>query len=199
MREYINIISESSHRENLLRWFGNSVIVDANGEPKRVFHGTSHNIDKFEKGKRGAGSRESGIGYWFTSNTKASSSFANFATSVDGSGPNTTPVYLRIEKPLYLDDYDDLRDLVDNYTVFNKPNYKVGGRQIRMMGDVVDYDRMMGDLKKKYDGIIISNTLTDSPDGITPIDQIIVFDRNQIKSAISNTKFTNSDYISEEQ
>lgn len=166
------------------RWFGDSKVVDAQGKPLVVYHGTGADIDSFRKGN-GAGSRESRIGFWFTENRDAAGEFADFAAR--GSGANVTPVYLRMENPLEVENYNQIRDLIDGFTDFEKPDYIVGGRQIRMTGDNVRHAELVADLRAKgHDGIVLRNTLTDSPDGVTPITQYVVFEPTQIKSATGN-------------
>lgn len=149
-----------------------------------AFHGTNVDFSTFELNKNGpggSGSRESPIGFWFTNNPKTASDFADWAARGQP-GARVLPVILTINHPLYLS-YDELKDLVDEFTVFAKPDYIVGGRQIRMTNDKIDYAGLVNSLKEKgYDGIIINNTLIDSPDGKTPIDQYVVFDSSQIKN-----------------
>jgi len=163
------------------KWFGNSKIVDADGKPLVVYHGTGADIEKFEKRNTGAGSRESPIGYWFTENPTAASSFADFAAR--GAGANVVPVYISMQNPLYVKSYDEIKDIIDDVTKFSRPNYTMAGRNIRMIQDKIDYDLAVKKLKKKgYDGIVLENTLVDSPDGKTRINQYVVFDKPQAKS-----------------
>jgi hypothetical protein len=168
------------------RWFGDSRVVAENGEPLVVYHGTGGDFDRFERGAgNGAGSRESQIGYWFTDNPDAASDFADFAAR--GSGANIMPVYLKMSNPLEVTNYNEIRDLIDKHTKFTKPGYEVGGRQIRMAFDQVDYGGLLRELRSQgYDGIVLKDTLTDSPDGTTPITQYLAFNAKQIKSAIGN-------------
>jgi hypothetical protein len=84
---------------------------------------------------------------------------------------------------LIVNRYDDIRDLIDRFTTFDKPDYEVAGRQIRMMNDKVDYDAARDWLKSQgYDGIVLPNTMTDSPDQKTPITQYVVLDPRQVRS-----------------
>ena len=47
------------------KWFGDSKVVDKNGEPLIVYHGTTHNFDSFTK-ERGNTENDFGKGYYFT-------------------------------------------------------------------------------------------------------------------------------------
>ena len=59
-------------------WFGKSQVVDANGKPLRVFHGTPDpSFQRLEPGKRpSTGHEAAGIGLWFSSDPAVSSNFA---------------------------------------------------------------------------------------------------------------------------
>jgi hypothetical protein len=88
------------------RWFGDSKVVDANGSPLVVYHGTSKDkdFDKFKAGTRGA---------WFTTNSAEASSYAEENDSgyktVDydpkqgyikkDTSARVMPVYLSIQNP----------------------------------------------------------------------------------------------------
>ena len=61
------------------RWFGRSVVVDGQGQPLRVYHGTAEDITAFHTDGIGSGSREGALGSWFTENPEAASGFADFA------------------------------------------------------------------------------------------------------------------------
>lgn len=106
---------------NFWRWFGDSKVVDGQGRPLVMYHGTSTDVDfnKFKVGKRGA---------WFTSNQEVAS---EYATDNDSQGhkynPDTRrfeavntssrvmPAYLKIESPYQLTNADRQRVNVANY------------------------------------------------------------------------------------
>ena len=68
-------------------WFGDSEVVDANGDPLVVYHGTDAEIDAFDVKKQKAG--RWGKGFYFASSRERAAQY----------GKNVIPVYLRIEKP----------------------------------------------------------------------------------------------------
>lgn len=74
-------------------WFGDSKVVDANGDPRVVYHGTRENITAFDPSK----SRFSG-GMYFSSSKE-------FAKRWAGPNGQVYAVYLKIENPL-LDGFD---------------------------------------------------------------------------------------------
>lgn len=155
----------------------------ATGHTLDAFHGTGADIHAFRlsQSRNGAGSRESPLGLWFTDNPEAASQFADFAAK--GKGANVIPVKLRLQNPWEVLHYDEIRDLVDRFTTFKRPGYELRGRQIRMVDDKVDYDGARNWLRSQgHDGIILRGTLTDSPDGKTPINQYVVLEPSQARS-----------------
>lgn len=81
-------------------WFGASKVVDAKGQPLKVFHGTLRDVQQFDyikpNGVGGAGWGFNRIGFWFDAAPATPSTFA------DGVGGNVMPVYLAIQHPLVL-------------------------------------------------------------------------------------------------
>jgi hypothetical protein len=164
-------------------WFGDSKVVDAHGNPLRVYHGTMDNFDTFARGQGtsygGNGAREGKLGFWFTDNPQVASDFAEWSSR--GYDPAIVmAVYLKIQHPWIVKHYAEIRELVDRHTKFNQP-------PLRMMQDKVDHVSARQELiNHGYDGIILPNTLTDSPDEQTLITQYVALYSNQIKSATGN-------------
>ena len=75
------------------KWFGGSKVVDANGKPLVVYHGTRADITEFD-GKMNGANYQDDAGFFFTSKPKNAS---NYAGKTDGS--NVIPVYLSISNP----------------------------------------------------------------------------------------------------
>jgi hypothetical protein len=84
---------------NLKNWLGNSQVVDENGKPVVLYHGTdAENIDVFDPSRIGS-SKQSALGRGFYAGSKY------YASGYAGEGPNALiPLYTRIETPLYFDD-----------------------------------------------------------------------------------------------
>ena len=72
------------------RWFGNSKVVDENGNPLVVYHGTRKDFNAFDKSKQDL--RDAG--FYFGSSKDANA----YAYSSEGGG-NVIPVYLSISNP----------------------------------------------------------------------------------------------------
>ena len=75
---------------NFKKWFGNSKVVDKNGNPLRMYHGTGSDFIKFEHDKTG------GVGFYFTSDPEEANVYADFRR---GENMNIMPVYLSIQNP----------------------------------------------------------------------------------------------------
>lgn len=86
------------------RWFGDSKVVDGNGEPLMVYHGTSGAFDTFKTGRGGM--------IFAAENQSYAKQY----------GSNVMPVYVRIERLADLDnDPEALRVAIDN---FNESNFR---------------------------------------------------------------------------
>ncbi|MHB8841733.1 MAG: ADP-ribosyltransferase-containing protein, partial [Candidatus Aquicultor sp.] len=129
------------------KWFGDSKVVDENGKPLKVYHGTRAKFSEFDKEKSG------GL-IFFTNGQKAAGVYAK--TSLGRGKKEILPVYLRMENPRTID-------------------YK-------QSGDNSIHEDAEEAESEGYDGLIALN----SDDGRMIIDQYVVFNPNQIKSAIGN-------------
>ena len=87
--------------QNFVAWFGDSKVVDEQGRPLVVYHGTKGNFDTFDAAKQGASDfGASGRGFYFSEDAGTAGAYATLAPS-DGA-PNVMPVYLAISNPLEL-------------------------------------------------------------------------------------------------
>lgn len=77
------------------RWFGNSKVVDSDGKPLVVYHGTA--IPKTAFRREGGGA---GVGAYFTESRAVADEYADMDASVDGDDPITMSVYLSITNPI---------------------------------------------------------------------------------------------------
>jgi hypothetical protein len=73
-------------------WFGNSKVVDENGSPMRLYHGTTADISQFKLSSSGA----LGAGIYLTPDSDFASQYAQSQNA------NILPVYARIENPLVI-------------------------------------------------------------------------------------------------
>lgn len=87
--------TQQQSTEAFKKWFGKSKVVDADGKPLRVFHGTTQHFNAFDPIHIPKGNNENGVGFYFTNRPDWSAMYAG------GEGGNTIAVYLKIQKPIY--------------------------------------------------------------------------------------------------
>ena len=198
------------HSDNFKRWFGNSKIVDENGNPLVVYHGSNANFTIFDKSKIDIDNL--GAGFYFSSEDIANS-YANRRTQERGGKENTYAVYLKMEKPL------DFRNVTHEQAVeANKQEFLSFGfdeaeaqRQAeelldgfiadtKRFNEKTDFAIALPDNKSEgmqrfiknegIDGFIVpGRDKASGKDGVA----YVVFDPHQIKSATNN----NGDFSSE--
>ena len=143
--------------ENFARWFGKSVIVDGEGRPLVLYHGTTGDFDVFNTdGNKYLNGFKTAGAVWLTTRTDEASWAAENLPQMKGKtteGANVMPVYASISKPFITKDWSAY------------PRWAT-----------------MAALKLRgYDGVI------HSPDGtIESASEILAFDSKQIKSSIGN-------------
>ena len=95
-----------SVRDNFARWFGRSPLVNAQGDPLLLYHGTDSDFDAFDKSMSGNNFRADEVGFFFTNDAKQASDYAeNDTIGVNKrQGALVLPVYVALQKPLIVDD-----------------------------------------------------------------------------------------------
>jgi 2'-5' RNA ligase/predicted GNAT family N-acyltransferase len=88
-------------------WFGRSEVINADGTPKMVYHGTGADIDSFQYEFAGLGNDQLGSGFYFTDNESTASGYASDQVGSDRAKPggfqaNVMPVYLSLKKPIHV-------------------------------------------------------------------------------------------------
>lgn len=119
-----HIISAVEREANFRAWFGDSKVVDAEGRPLVVYHGTTADFSAFEPGDgRNGAALGSGVMY-FTADPKDASGYGRETLAdarADGRkiarnympGARVLPVYVRLENPLrYTSDMPTGNELV---------------------------------------------------------------------------------------
>jgi len=161
------------------KFFGDSKVVDENGNPLVVYHGTNEDFDVFDpyaEKKTQGGERLRGTNaIFFSSNPELASAYAgvakstltgqSFAYPADSAyGGNVMPVYLSMQNPMIVDAEGQMYTKVEP---------------------------LIREAKKKgHDGVIFKN-VADQPGAagslqVTTHDAYVVFKPNQIKSATGN-------------
>ena len=152
------------------RWFGDSKVVDENGDPLVVYHGTPMSFDEFNT-----------FPIFFTDDAEAAAGYAHgqYAPPEVDAGPNVMPVYLSMQNPktftakqlhaLIPADEDDVNSI-----------------------EWSDFDNLADELEAEgYDGVIIKG-VADYAGGKgggrqwRAYTQYVAFNPTQIKSATGN-------------
>jgi hypothetical protein len=160
------------------KWFGDwendpenaSKVVDENGEPLVVYHGSRTSFEEFDSGVRKIHFRPSALdGFWFTSNKNNAQLF----------GENLMELFLNIKNPIDFDvqDMQSIRNVVDGFMDMNYFNYKKG---------LIKNSDLTQSLKNRIyknnnDGVIYRNMKD-----MILADNFQAFEANQIKSATEN-------------
>lgn len=153
---------------NFWRWFGDSKVVDEQGRPLVVYHGSAYKFDEFDNvfGRRGI---------YFTSDKELSKTYTLRSTR-----DSIYNVYLKIEKPLVLDYKGS--DYTSEIEVNNQK--------------YTEFDDIVGDAKEQgYDGVIAKNILdlgysATQEDTDKIADDYVAFEPNQIKSVDNRGTFS---------
>lgn len=146
------------------QWFGESKVVDADGKPLVVYHGTGEDFSAFDAGKIGSNFGYDKKGFFFSPDKSTASTYASYDPSefIDGrDGANVMPVYLSIKDPL----------------VISKENAESLGLDIEFdEGTLFDNNRKL----------VLALAESGGNDGIKVGNDYIVFRPEQIKSATGN-------------
>ena len=157
-------LDEQTETSEFKRWFGDSKVVDENGKPKVMYHGTRVEngeffvFDESKAVKRGGlGLKVFGKGNYFT---------AEPLTGKERYGPRVIQVYLNIKNPLEIKSGKSFDEAVAEAFGIDRHN--------------VSYDETQRIMREKgYDGVIKRDE-----DG--QIQTAVAFDSTQVKSATDN-------------
>lgn len=109
---------------NFWRWFGDSKVVDDQGRPLVVYHGTDADFEVFNPDK-GTGARHY-TGVFTTANPHTASTYASGAKGLDGL--QVMPLYIRIEKPVKIDAAGKNWNNLGKNTKIELPDLKVSNQ-----------------------------------------------------------------------
>jgi hypothetical protein len=151
--------------EAFKKWFGDSKVVDENGEPLVVYHGTASDFSKFAEEKLGINTREEEgeLGFFFTAKPFLSDSYAQIASKggwskkTDGGQPVVYPVYLSIKNPKKYETASSFYRDAENF----KGRLNEWRKQLEEQG---------------FDGVVVRGDF----------EEVIAFRPTQIKSATGN-------------
>lgn len=92
-RSVIDAAASMARTQEFKKWFGNSKVVDDNGNPIVVYHGTNKDFTAFDQDKAKIG--RAGSGFYFSEDPDVAGNF--YAA---GDGGNIIPAYIKMERPL---------------------------------------------------------------------------------------------------
>ena len=112
--------------ENFYRWFGDSKVVDEQGRPLVVYHGSLWNFDTFKQYNND---------YNFTPDEKFAYNYAESKGIEQGIDNDTVvyPVYLKAQKPFDFENKDSLAEL----------EKFIKSKKIRVLGNEKSFDDFM--------------------------------------------------------
>jgi len=167
-------------------WFGDSKIVDENGEPLAVYHASMNSgFTTFNKDTFGENTTSKAPGFFFSDSLKAAKTYLTVPKDMkkpvefnSERKPGIYEVYLDIKNPLILKYTNRANGLPKSW---NEPIGKWDSSQ-----DAIKEAKASG----KYDGVIVKNVWDEGEDSeginILASNIYVAFEPNQIKSAIGN-------------
>lgn len=154
------------------KWFGDSKVVDANGKPQVLYHGTADDISAFDlnhENRKDTGWL--GTGVYLTSDPELAGSYARLKA---GKGsPNVMPLYARLENPYHATSQEKQR-----LQLISHSRGKEAGRAAS--------DAWTQELKARgHDGVILDWKASEVGEK-NASREVVVFDPAGVKSAIGN-------------
>jgi hypothetical protein len=151
--------------DNFKKWFGNSKVVDEDGNPLVVYHGTARDFSQFDIKNLGDNTRtESGeLGFFFTSKPFLADGYAEIASlggwagKTEKGNPIVYPMYIKIENPKF---YKTATDFYREAEL-HKGRLNEWRKELQRQG---------------FDGVIVRGDF----------EEVIAFKPTQIKSATGN-------------
>ncbi|HKM35007.1 MAG TPA: hypothetical protein VJY54_09745, partial [Lachnospiraceae bacterium] len=152
-------------------WFGDSKVVDENGNPLVVYHGTGSVFTEFDveqSGKNFVGLGDYGFGIYLTQDPKYASKYAMGAKGT----PNIIPAYLSMQNPLIVRKGSATKEL------------ERIAPHARTERELSNYVKELG-----YDGIIVNDGIGDN----LYVHEAVAFSPTQIKSVNNQGTWNSAD------
>jgi hypothetical protein len=191
LKNILNNILENVENVDFKRWFAGSKIVDKNGNPMRVYHGTDKNFTIFKLSPEGV----LGKGIYLTPNPELASSYSSDSAFGDhrGEGCNVIPLYASIKNPLIINvnpkylnpSVDALVALGINREKAVNIVDKAFEEKGNLTGQIYKKAQLQG-----YDGMVVYKQ--------NEMFEIVAFSSNQLKSAITNNGYSLNPDITKE-
>ena len=199
---YVKEPKDQIQTKEFKQWFGNSKVVNADGTPKVMYHGTPNgNFDTFKKGAN-----------YFTENEQYADRYQNPSASSISTGkvvdnPTTHAVYIKMEKPFDTRD-SKAREIFEDEFLNQDGGYDEEGEETEHswvsngtelnentgLPDWTDAEDLYHFIKDKgydYDGIIVDEG-ADGGYGSTVVNRgvaYLTFEPNQVKNVKNSGEF----------
>lgn len=202
--------------DNFWKWFGDSKVVDNQGKPLVVYHGTNKSFNSFDKLKRGSvtSAKSSMDGFWFTTDKNLAGSYANLADYK--SELSTLKRELKRLRNFPLANFkkeDEIEERIKELEKLNTDNKHIISVYLKIENPkIIDAKgQIYNDFEENinqaiynmngYDGLIVKNLIDvgedENPSDFKPSTHYMVLSSNQIKSVDNNGNWSNSDNIYE--
>jgi hypothetical protein len=160
-------------------WFGDSKVVDDQGKPLVVYHGTMNDFDVFGEQAdvdlyKKMGLEQDGV-FFFAKSPEIARTYTNSTEQ----GANIKPAYISLKNPLIVD--------------ANGARYDAGRYDGNNISGGLTQDAIGKAFDGGYDGVIIKNVRDDVSGGGDPTDVFISFKREQIKSVFNKGTWNPND------
>ena len=199
---YVKEPKDQIQTKEFKQWFGNSKVVNADGTPKVMYHGTPNgNFDTFKKGAN-----------YFTENEQYADRYQNPSASSISTGkvvdnPTTHAVYIKMEKPFDTRD-SKTREIFEDEFLNQDGGYDEEGEETEHswvsngtelnentgLPDWTDAEDLYHFIKDKgydYDGIIVDEG-ADGGYGSAVVNRgvaYVTFEPNQVKNVKNSGEF----------
>lgn len=100
-----------TQRPEFKKWFEGSQVVDVDGAPRVVYHGTNVEFKEFSRSEIGSVTGVQGGGvFWFTDSPDKAGHFAGLSAQISNKfeGENIRPSYVKMKNPIMIDARDGL-------------------------------------------------------------------------------------------
>lgn len=210
-KKLVESMTQARKNDAFNKWFGNSKVVDKDGKPLVVFHGTNQEVDSFREERRGMMTQNDSAraGFWFTGSSVVANDYATTAAKRTVASIKQHELKIAALKDLikraekrgdwatyerFMGEWEDLelnamRDdetgtsIVPVYLALQNP------LEVDLEGKSYNITRAMQLVQQAkdggHDGIIVRNVV-DAPTEHTVSDHFMVFEPTQIKSAVGN-------------
>lgn len=164
-------------QKNFFNWFEKSKVVDSKGVPLVVYHGTTSEIESFDKESIGKCFYADDRGFFFTSSPQTANEYTLGHGLRCAEGGNVVAAYISLQNPLIIDEEFLISQ---NMEVINVSDDCI---------NLWDYNReriLAWADDRNADGVILVGSTNLNP-ALEPVRMVVAFEPCQIKSAVGNS------------